>query len=465
MAGRARDGDISVDGDGRLHAEALKAVPEPASLVDLRNRCQAMMPRVDIADLVLEVMSWYPEFAAAYTHISGGGSRGMADLDITLSAILTAQSLNVGWKPVISPGVDALTRARISHVHQNYVRAENHARANAPLLAGQAGVATVAAWGGGLVAAVDGTRFVVPVRSIDARANPKYFGRKKGVTYLNLINDQAMELSRLVLSGTPRDSLHSVDLMYRRDGGPRPEILISDTGSYSDQVFGLLALLGVSYRPELAGLPDARLWRIDTRADYGPLEAAARHRIDTGRIEQHWPDLLRLAASVHAGEIAASDAIRMLQHGGNPTQLGLALAHYGRIFKTLHVLSYVDREPYRRDIKRMRNLQEERHGLAKHLFHGRKGELREAYHAGMEDHLGALGLIVNAVTLWNSVYLDLALTQLRESDYPVRDEDVARLHPYWYAHVNVHGHYTFRPPTWTTRHRPLRDPDNPYDED
>jgi TnpA family transposase len=154
----------------------------------------------------------------------------------------------------------------------------------------------------------------------------------------------------------------------------------------------------------------------------------------------------------------------MLQHGGNPTQLGLALAHFGRIFKTLHVLSYVDREPYRRDIKRMRNLQEERHGLAKHLFHGRKGELREAYHAGMEDQLGALGLVVNAVTLWNSVYLDLALTRLRESGYPVLDEDVARLHPYWYAHINVHGHYTFQPPTWTSVRRPLRDPDLPDDE-
>jgi TnpA family transposase len=91
--------------------------------------------------------------------------------------------------------------------------------------------------------------------------------------------------------------------------------------------------------------------------------------------------------------------MRMLQRGGNPTQLGDALAHFGRIFKTLHVLTYVDREPYRRGIKRMRNLQEERHGLAKHVFHGRKGELREAYHAGMEDQLGALGLVSNCITL------------------------------------------------------------------
>jgi hypothetical protein len=35
--------------------------------------------------------------------------------------------------------------------------------------------------------------------------------------------------------------------------------------------------------------------------------------------------------------LRASDAMRMLQRGGNPTQLGDALAHLGRIFKTLHV--------------------------------------------------------------------------------------------------------------------------------
>jgi len=71
--------------------------------------------------------------------------------------------------------------------------------------------------------------------------------------------------------------------------------------------------------------------------------------------------------------------MRMLQHGGQPTQLGEALAHFGRIFKTLHVLAYVDAEPYRREIKGMRNLQEGRHDLARHLFHGRRGELHRAW--------------------------------------------------------------------------------------
>jgi NADPH:quinone reductase-like Zn-dependent oxidoreductase len=29
-------------------------------------------------------------------------------------------------------------------------------------------------------------RFVVPVRTVDARPNPKYFARKRGITWLNL---------------------------------------------------------------------------------------------------------------------------------------------------------------------------------------------------------------------------------------------------------------------------------------
>jgi len=52
--------------------------------------------------------------------------------------------------------------------------------------------------------------------------------------------------------------LHMVDVIFGLDGGELPEIVVSDTGSYSDLVFGLLELLGISYRPALADLPDQK---------------------------------------------------------------------------------------------------------------------------------------------------------------------------------------------------------------
>jgi hypothetical protein len=84
----------------------------------------------------------------------------------------------------------------------------------------------------------------------------------------------------------------------------------------------------------------------------------------------------------------------------------------------------------------------------------------------MEDQLGALGLVVNAITLWNTAYLDDALNHLRAQGYPVSDEDVTRLHPYWYKHINVHGHYSFQPPgNGSPARRPLRNPDIPDDDE
>lgn len=91
-------------------------------------------------------------------------------------------------------------------------------------------------------------------------------------------------------------------------------------------MFGLTALLGFDYRPQLADLPDAKLWRIDPCADYGPLNPSARGRIDLGWIEAHWPDILRVVASVHTGTVTAHDVIRVLSRGGNLTQLGEAIA-------------------------------------------------------------------------------------------------------------------------------------------
>lgn len=457
------DSTATVDDDGRLHTEALVAVPEPPSLVDLRRRVGAMLPRVDLPEVILEVMAWQPGFVEAFTAASGGRSR-LADLHVSIAACLTAQALNIGYAPIVARGVEALEWDRISHVDQNYLGTETYVLANPFLVEDQAGIDLARAWGGGLVAAIDGMRFVVPVPSIYARPNRKYFGPKRGITWLNMLNDQGAGLGAKVVSGTARDSLHMIDVIFSQAGGRRPEVIVADAGSYSDVVFGLVNLLGMEYRPALADLPDQRLWRTDPVADYGPLNTAARGRLDLERVRRHWDDILRVVASIYTGSVAAYDVMRMLSREGRPTPLGEAIASYGRIFKSLHVLTYAADEVYRRDIKGIRNLQEGRHDLAATIFHGRKGELRQHYYKGMEDQLGALGLVLNCMVLWTTRYQDAALRQLRAAGYPVLDEDVARLSPFVRKHLNVHGRYSFALPELGGGLRELRDSETPEEE-
>jgi TnpA family transposase len=88
----------------------------------------------------------------------------------------------------------------------------------------------VRAWGGGLVASADGVRFTVPGQTLYAGSNPRYFGlRHKGATRLNVVNDQVMGLGGVVVPATLRDSLFILEAIHARDGGPKPETVITDT--------------------------------------------------------------------------------------------------------------------------------------------------------------------------------------------------------------------------------------------
>ncbi|MPY56147.1 Tn3 family transposase [Streptomyces spongiae] len=79
-----------------------------------------------------------------------------------------------------------------------------------------------------------------------------------------------------------------------------------------------------------------------------------------------------------------------------------AVAVYGRIFKTLHLLQFVSDEGYRRMIGAQLNVTEARYRLARKIFFGQRGGIRQRHLEGMEDQLGALCLALNSVVLVNS---------------------------------------------------------------
>jgi len=237
-----------------------------------------------------------------------------------------------------------------------------------------------------------------------------------------------------------------------------PTEIMTDTGAYADVVFGLFWLLGYRFSPRIADMGNSRLWRIDPKADYSPLNGVSRHRINADLILQHWDDLLRLAGSLKQGLVQATSIMRTLQVGDRPTKLAQAVAEVGRIDKTIHILTSIDDEFKRRRTLTQLNRGEDRHSLARAVFHGKRGELRQRYREGQEDQLGALGLVVNILALWNTIYMDAVLEQLRIEGYALKPEDVARLSPLIFDHINFLGRYAFALPDSVAHGqlRPLR---------
>lgn len=115
----------------------------------------------------------------------------------------------------------------------------------------------------------------------------------------------------------------------------------------------------------------------------------------------------------------------------------------GRVNKTLYLLNYIDDEDYRSRILTQLNRGKGRHAVARAICYGQRGEIRKRYREGQEDQLGALGLVTNAVVLWNTLYMQEALSWMRSNGEETGEEDIARLSPLRHGHINMLGHYTF----------------------
>lgn len=433
-----------VDGKAQIIVTPLDKLEEPDSLKALRTEVARRMPRVDLPDVVLEVMG-RTGLANAFTHLSERQAR-VEDFATSLGAALVAAGCNIGFAPMIQESIPALRRERLTWMTQNFLRADTLSAGGAILVAAQDALPLVAHWGAGEVASADGMRFVAPASAIHAGPNPKYYGQGRGVTWYNMLSNQFSGLNALVVPGTLRDSLVLLALLLEQETELEPLEIMTDTAAYSDAVFALFWLLGLQFSPRLADIGGARLWRIDRKADYGQLNTLATGSINVGLIRENWPDLVRLAGSLKLGHLKAAGVMRTLQVKDNPTTLARALSELGRIIKSVHVLRYIDDPAFRRRILTQLNRQELRHRLGRRIFLGERGEIRSSLRQGQEEELGALGLLLNIVVHWNAIYMQEAITQLKVEGWVIEDADLARLSPLIWRHINFLGRYHFAVP-------------------
>lgn len=430
--------------NNRIVLPPLDRLEEPKTLKKLRKQVHSLMPHTDLPELILELHQWIP-FLDAFTHISEGNSR-VKDLSISICAVLISQACNIGLEPVTQAGVPALEYDRLTWVEQNYLRAETITQANNILVSYHSKMRLAQLLGSGEVASADGLRFVTPDKAAHSGANPKYFGVGRGVTYYNYTSDQFTGLHGIVIPGTIRDSLRLLELILEQSTELQPKEIMTDTAGYSDIIFGLFALLGYQFSPRIADIGSSRFWRIDGTADYGDLNTISRHKIRTDLIIRYWNDFMRIAGSLQLGTVNPTQLIQALQRGGKPTMLGRAIGEFGRIFKTQHNLLFITDSAYRRKILTQLNRGESRHSLARAVMYGKKGVLYQNYREGQEDQLGALGLIVNAIVVWNTRYMTASLDAIRENGVEIDKEDIQRLSPVGHEHINIVGRYSFHLP-------------------
>ena len=110
-------------------------------------------------------------------------------------------------------------------------------------------------------------------------------------------------------------------------------------------------------------------------------------RFDTAELTLGEPGCSRTRARVWSSRTKDPSTSRRVRF---VRSTGRSHASSARIAKTLHLLRFIDvDDTYRRQNSAQHNIQEGHHQLARKIFHGQRGELRQRYREGQEDQLGA----------------------------------------------------------------------------
>ncbi|MBG9798810.1 hypothetical protein ABD73_14215 [Brevibacillus laterosporus] len=119
-----------------------------------------------------------------------------------------------------------------------------------------------------------------------------------------------------------------------------------------------------------------------------------------------------------------------------------ALREMGRIEKTIFILYYISSESMQRRIQRGLNKGEAMNALARAIFFGKHRELRERALQDQLQRASALNILINAISIWNTVYLGKA-TDLLRSKRALREDLLKNMSPLGWEHINFLDEYRF----------------------
>lgn len=455
---RAADGalpDAAIDETGlRIgRTEGLEAAKEAEPVA---RRLYASLPGIRITDLLVEVDRW-TGFASAFTHLRTG--REAASQQALFSALLadgTNMSLTRMAEAAQGPSVRQLAWTADWHI-----RPETYASALARIVDAQHRHPLAAQFGESVIASSDGQYFRAGGHG-EARnlVNTKY-GRDPGAKIYTHLTGRYGPFHSTLIPPSAGEAAHVLGGLLDHRCDLAIETQHMDTGGVSDHLFAMGDMLGYRIAPRIRNLKDRRLYSIAAPASYPTLSPIIDSRVNMKLLESAWSDTLRFAASVKAGAIPAALAMKRLAAWPHQNLIAGGMREYGRIVRTLFILDWIDSPDLRRQTTEELNKGEGRNNLARAIFHNRLGELRERSATAQVNRASGLNLIVSAIILWNTVYLERAIDAARMRGDPVPDNLVRHIAPLGWEHINLSGDFfwIFEPPKNPDGYRPLRNPD------
>lgn len=428
---------ISID-KGKISVSRLeKDTPKEAK--DLSVGLYKIIPKISLTDLLLDVAQ-ITGFHNEFTHASNGRKPDKEETVLIMAALL-GMGTNIGLSKM-ADATNGITYKQLSGVSGWRMYDEAMIRAQTVLVNYQNKLKLSKYWGEGTTSSSDGMRMQVGVSSLHADSNPHY-GNGKGATIYRFTSDQFSSYYTKIINTNSRDATHVLDGLLNNDTDLNIQEHYTDTAGYTDQVFALTHLLGFRFAPRIRDISDIKLFTMNKADKYTNLNNLLKGKINEKVIRENYDEVLRLAHSIREGKVTSSLIISKLGSYARQNSLSTALREIGRIEKTIFILDYISSEELRRKIHRGLNKGEAMNGLARAIFFGKQGELRERTIQNQLQRATALNLIINAINIWNTIYLEKAIDYKKSIGEDVNEDLITHISPLGWEHINMLGEYSF----------------------
>ncbi len=248
------------------------------------------------------------------------------------------------------------------------------------------------------------------------------------------------------MSSSEREAAYVIDGLNNMNV-PKIDIHSTDTHGYTELIFSEMHFLGISFAPRIKNIGNQKIYTFTTKKSYQKLgyKILPSRPIRQKLIEEYWEDILRFMVTIRLNMISASQLFKRLSSYAKDNPLYKAIKEFGRIVKSLFVLTYFDDVKLRQRIEKQLNCIELSNKFSKAIFYANNGEFKQADPDEQNIVVSCKVLIQNSIVLWNYLYLSQLLINC--ADKNERAEMISLIKEgsvLTWSHINLHGEFDFR---------------------
>jgi TnpA family transposase len=291
----------------------------------------------------------------------------------------------------------------------------------------------------------DGSKYGVSVESLLAANSFKYFGQGVGVSVYTFIDECQALFHSLVMSSSEREAAHVLDGLNNINS-PKIDIHSTDTHGYREAIFAASHFMFVAFAPRIKNLKKQYIYAFSSKQTFERkgYKILPSRTINQKLIANHWEDILRFMVTLKLKKTSASQLFKRLSSYARNSPLYKAIKEFGRIIKSIFILTYFDDVRLRQRIEKQLNRIELSNKFGRAVFYANNGEFKQAGSDEQETIIACRTLIQNSIVLWNYLYLSQLLSNCaNEKERNGMVNMIKEGSVISWAHVNLHGEFDF----------------------